>query len=68
MKFSSAILIFGSRSMVALVVGKLFLAVCTLFWKDLVHSMAENFQTPLNKLKVNLNPIPKKHRDPHKMS
>ena len=54
--------------MVALVVGKLFLAVCTLFWKDLVHSMAENFQTPLNKLKVNLNPIPKKHRDPHKMS
>jgi len=31
MKFSSAILVFGSRSMVALVIGKLFLAVCTLF-------------------------------------
>ena len=43
---------------------KYFLAVCTFFWKKLVHSMAKHFQTPVNKLNSNTNPIPKKHRGP----
>jgi len=30
--------------------------------------MAENFKTPVNKLKLNFNPISKKHRGPHTMS
>jgi len=54
---------------VSCVIGKQFLALCTLFQKDLVHSMAEHFQTPVNKLNnLNFNTILKKHGGPHKMS
>ena len=31
-------------------VGKASLAVSTFFWKKLVHSLAEHFQTPVNEL------------------
>jgi len=48
---------------VSLVMGISFISVSTFVWKELVHSLAEHFQTPVNKLNdVNINylKIPKK--------
>jgi len=50
--------------------GKSFLAASTFVSKELVHSLAEHFETPVNNLNnVNVNclKIPKKHCGPHKM-
>jgi len=50
--------------------SKSYLAVSTFVSKELVHSLAEHFQIPVNNLN-NLNSyhlkIPKKHCGPHKM-
>jgi len=50
------------------VIGKLFLSVSAFVSKELVHLLAEQFQTPVNKPKnVNVNylKIPKKHHGPY---
>ena len=48
---------------------RIILAACTFVSKELVHSLADEFWTPMNKL-INLNVVylklPKKHRGPQK--
>jgi len=50
------------------VIGKPFLAVSTFVQKKLVHSLAEHFQTTVNKLNNvngNYEKIPRNHPGPH---
>jgi len=49
--------------------GKSFPAISTFVWKELVHSLTEHFETPVNEpsnLNVNCLKIAKKHCRMHK--